>query len=43
MIARVTVWLGAAIGIGQDAALGKDCRGVFGQQDDPGGGGIMFS
>ena len=40
---RVAVRFGAAISIGKDAALGKHCRRVFGQQDDAGSGGVVFA
>ena len=35
VVARIAVWLGAPIGVGQDAALGKDRRGVLASSTIP--------
>jgi hypothetical protein len=43
MVARIAVRLRAPVGIGQDAALGKDHRRVFGKKDDTGGGRIRLA
>ena len=43
VVPRIAVGFGAPIGVGQDAALGEDRRGVFGQQDDPGSRGVVFA